>query len=44
MIVTEPLFIPQITGALKLGGVSFIQKELSKKSYPQIGDVKIYPE
>ena len=26
------------------GGVSFIQRELSKQSYPQISEVKNYPE
>ena len=37
--------IPKNTKTLCfLGGVSFIQKELSKKSYSQKKDVKNYPE
>ena len=27
-----------------VGGISFIHKELSKNSYPQISDLKNYPE
>ena len=37
-------FIFQFWGWFNLSDVSFIQKELYKKSYPQISDVKNYLE